>query len=241
MHRKLPRTILCIERKVKVVMKRYQLTLSVALLFGRGSNAASIHAIDSAPATKIEDLRPFTHLASIPATSNPQTIKFQRVTATKVFTKVKSTFDPGYCELLQFRDPGGSRYCPATRDESPAAAYEVTYSFTGQPLASDEYANGYSTYQFKVYFRPGELTPALRRTLSAGKPNRAELASYFKVTTARLPVQARLIDWANSSLCEEHLVGGLWVHRNRNCRDNIRFKNVTVPSDYITVRVEPVM
>jgi hypothetical protein len=85
-------------------------------------------------------------------------------------------------------------YCPAKRGESPAPAYEVTYSFTGQPLASDEYGNGYSTYQFQVYFRPEELTLALRRTLSAGKPNRAELASYFKVTTARLPVQARVID-----------------------------------------------
>ncbi len=131
-------------------------------------------------------------------------------------------------------------YCPDRRDASPAPAYEVTYTFTGQPLASDEYGNRYTTYQFHVYFRPGELTSALRRTLSAGKPNRAELASYFKVTTTRLPVQARVIDWANSSLCEGNYVDGMWMRHNQNCQDNIHFKTVTMPSEYITVRVEPI-
>ena len=94
--------------------------------------------------------------------------------ATRVFTKEKIIVDPGYCKDLPFRDPGGSMYCPYTEDESPALAYEVIYSFKGEP--SDEYANRYFTFQ--VYFRPEELPATLRRALSAGKMKRAELATY---------------------------------------------------------------
>ena len=56
--------------------------------------------------------------------------------------------------------------CPYTQNMSPAPAYKVTYSFTGPPLASDEYGNRYFT--FRVYFRPEELAPTVRRAISAG-------------------------------------------------------------------------
>src|SRR5580693_9589182 len=59
-------------------------------------------------ASASENLHPFTHFASIPATSDLSTIKVERIKATKVFTTVKFTTDPGYCNNLQFRDPGGS-------------------------------------------------------------------------------------------------------------------------------------
>jgi hypothetical protein len=148
---------------------------------------------------QIKDRHPFTHFALIPSTSDPSTIKFEGVKATKVFTKVKSTMDPGYCQDLQFKDPGGSMYCPSTQYRSPAPAYEVTYSFTGQPLASDEYDNRFFT--FSVYFRPEELDPIVGRALSADKMNRAEVANYFKVTTSRLPVRGTMVDMADSSFC----------------------------------------
>jgi len=187
--------------------------------------------------TQIEDLQPFTHFASIPADSDPGTIKFDKVKTTKVFTVRKSTMDPGYCEDIQFRDPGGSMYCPLVQEESAAPAYRVTYSFTGQPLASDEYGN--RNFTFQVYFRPEELAPALRRASSAGKMKRAELATYFKVAASRLPVRKVVIDEANSNFCDGNYVDGNWMKNDPHCQDMVSFKTVTVPSDKITVQVDP--
>jgi len=96
-----------------------------------GSLALSAAVTSAKPGveTKIKDLHPFTHLASIPASSDPAKIKFEKVKATRVFTKEKIIVDPGYCKDLQFRDPGGSMFCPYTEDASPTPAYEVIYSF----------------------------------------------------------------------------------------------------------------
>jgi hypothetical protein len=213
---------------------------SFAANAGNGSLALSVPAATSAKRgveTQIKDLQPFTHFASIPATSNAGTIKFERVKTTKVFTKVKSTMDPGYCDDLQFRDPGGSMYCPYTQDESPAPAYEVIYSFKGEPLASDEYGN--RNFTFEVYFHPEELPPALRKEISTGKVKRAELATYFNLTTSRLPVRAAVIDEANSRFCGGNYMDGNWIHNDPKCQDKVSYKTVTMPSDYITVQVEP--
>jgi hypothetical protein len=147
--------------------------------------------------TKIKDLHPFTHFASIPASSDPAKIKFEKVKATRVFTEEKTIVHPGYCKDLPFRDPGGSMFCPYTEDTSPTPAYEVMYSFKGQPLASDEYGNRYFTFQ--VYFRPEELPATLRRALSTGKMKRAELATYFNVEKSRTPVRAAVIASTNPS------------------------------------------
>ncbi|MGD1092044.1 MAG: hypothetical protein ABSB35_08630 [Bryobacteraceae bacterium] len=207
---------------------------------GNGSLGLSVPATRSAKRiveTQIKDLQPFTHFASIPATSNTGTIKFEKVKATKVFTKVKSTMDPGYCDDLQFRDPGGSMYRPYTQDESPAPAYEVIYSFKGEPLASDEYGNRHFT--FEVYFHPEELPPALRKEIATGKAKRTELATYFNLTTSRLPVRAAVIDEANSSFCEGNYMDGNWIQNDPKCQDTVSFKTVTMPSAYITVQVEP--
>jgi hypothetical protein len=235
-----------------VIKHSYLLTLGIGLLFGSGSNAQDPrHTTNSSPApslatarpvthgmeAQLEHFHPFTHFASIPATANIQTVEFEKVRATKVFTKVKSTMDPGYCDELQFRDPGGSMYCPYTQYKSPAPAYEVTYSFTGQPLASDEYGNRHFTLQ--VYLRPEELTPAVRTAISAGNMNRAELATYFKVRTSRLPVRKTVIDRANSSFCAVRIMDGSWIQDDPKCRDKVSFKTVTMLSDYITVQVDP--
>jgi hypothetical protein len=187
--------------------------------------------------TQTGDLHPFTHFVSIPADSDPATIKFEKVKTTKVFTKVKSTSNPGYCKDLQFRDPGGSMYCPHIQEESPEPAYEVTYSYSGQPLTSDEYGNRYFTFQ--VYFRPEELPPALQRAIS-GKMKRDELATYFNVATSRPPVRTAVIDQANSKFCDGNYVDGFWVQNDPNCRDKVTSKLVTAPSEYITVQVDPV-
>ncbi|MCU1301102.1 MAG: hypothetical protein JWQ87_1386 [Candidatus Sulfotelmatobacter sp.] len=214
-----------------------------ALPFLVGNLANSSLALSAAVSkrvveTQIRDLHPFTHFASIPASSDPKRIKFEKVKATRVFTKEKSTIDSGYCKDLPFRDPGGSMYCPYTEDESPAPAYEVIYSFKGQPLASDEYGSRYFTFQ--VYFRPEELPLALRTALSTGKVKRAELATYFNVATSRAPVRAAVIDEANSSFCDGNYVDGNWIQKDPACKDKVSYKTVSRPSDYITVQVDPV-
>jgi hypothetical protein len=56
----------------------------------------------------------------------------------------------------------------------------VTYSYTGQPMASDEYGNRHFTFQ--VYFRPDEMPPAVQKLLAGSKPKRSELAAYFAVS-----------------------------------------------------------
>ena len=200
--------------------------------------SAAVTSVRPGIETKIKDLHPFTHLASIPASSDPAKIKIEKVKATRVFTKEKTIVDPGYCKDLSFRDPGGSMFCPYTEDASPTPAYEVIYSFKGQPLASDEYGNRYFTFQ--VYFRPEELSPGLRRALSIGKMKRAELATYFNLTTSRTPIRAAVINQAKSSFCDGNYVDGNWIQKDPNCKDKVSFKTVTRPSDYITVRVEPI-
>ena len=70
--------------------------------------------------------------------------------------------------------------------------------------------------------------------------DRADLAPYFKVTTSRLPVRATVIDQANSSFCDLHIMDGSWVLNDPNCRNKVSFKTVTRLSDYITVQVNPV-
>jgi hypothetical protein len=210
--------------------------------FAQGANNGSLAYSATTPdkrgpETHVEDLHPFTHLAFISADSDLESIRFEKVKATKVFTERKSTMDPGYCYDLQFRDPGGSMYCPYVQEESPALAYEVTYSFTGQPLASDEYGN--RNFTFQVYFRPEELPQALQTAISRGKVKRAELATYFNVATSRLPVRSAVIDEANSSFCDGNYMDGNWIQKDPKCQDKVSVKTVTIPSDYITVRVEP--
>lgn len=199
--------------------------------------SAAVRSSKRGVKTQFKQLHPFTHVASIPADVDAGNIRFEKVKSTRVFTMEKFIADSGYCDNVQFNEPGGSMYCPFTEDVSPAPAYEVTYSFKGEPLASDEYGNRYFT--FAVYFRPEEFPSALRRALSA-KVNRAELATYFKVTTSRQTVQASVIDKAHSSLCGGNQVDGNWIQNDPHCKDKVSFMTVTKPSDYITVQVDPV-
>ncbi len=200
-------------------------------------SAATVRPIEPGSKTRVDDRDPFTHVVSIPATFDPSTITFEKVKATRVFTKVRSTTEARYCDELRFRDPGGSMYCPYTRNESPEAAYEVTYSYTGEPLASDEYGGRY--FQFQVYFRPEELPPALRSAISAGKGKQPELATYFKMTASRLPVRGAVIDDAHPSFCNGNYMDGNWIQSDPHCQDQVSLKTVTMLSEYITLRIEP--
>jgi hypothetical protein len=188
---------------------------------------------------QVEDLHPFTRFAFIPADSDPRTIRFEAAKEIEVPTKIRYTTDLNYCaNVTLFRDPGGSMECPFSVTESPTAAYEVIYSFGGQELASDEY--GLRHFRFQVYFRPGELVSDVRSALSNRKLSRAEKGSYFTVTTSRGAVQQVVIDEAQSSLCNSIPVDANWVRTDPNCQERINYKTITTPSEYITVRVDPI-
>ena len=187
--------------------------------------------------TTTRDLRPFTHLARIPADSGKDTIRFEGAKVVRVTARIASTMDPAYCAALAFRDPGGSMSCPAIETGSPATAYEITYSYIGQPLASDEF--GGRNFTFQVYFRPDELAPRVRQALMK-KENRSDLAGYFEVSTVREQVRRIAIDEAKSRFCDGNYVDGTWTHSNAACQDEIHTTAIYGPSDYLTVGVEPV-
>jgi hypothetical protein len=198
--------------------------------------ARPTHAPNHNTNVKFVDLHPFTHTAYIPANADATTIRMTGVERTKVFTQLKQTFDMSDCDTLKFRDPGGSMYCPSTEAVNPAPAYAVKYSFIGPPLASDEYNNRYFT--FRVLFRSGELPASLERTLLGKKVNKAQMARDFKLTTLRENVPATVIDEAHSDFCAGHHFFGFF-HPEPNCVDKVVYKQVMVPSDYLTIRVDP--
>ncbi len=187
---------------------------------------------------RVEELHPFTHVAAIPATSDPATLRFEGVRAVTVFTKTRTRLDAEYCEGVTHRDPGGSMFCPARQDAAATRAYAVTYSYRGEPLASDE--QGGRSFTFQVYFRAEELPSALRTAINAHAIHGAEAAPYFRVTALRQTVQDAVIDQAHSIFCEGNFIEGLWTRTNAQCQDKIRVKTVSRPSDYFVVTVDPV-
>jgi hypothetical protein len=185
----------------------------------------------------VEALHPFTHVADIPEGSDTSSIRFESVKLVKVATESKSTTDWSACEEAANIEPGGSLYCPYTQLQSPEPAYQVTYSYRGQPMGSDEYGNGYFT--FNVYFRPDELSPTAWKKLSEHAMAKADAAGFFELTTYRAPVQEVVIDEAASTFCDGNFVDGLWTHANSQCEDKIHDKTITALSSYVTVKVDP--
>ena len=127
--------------------------------------------------------------------------------------------------------------CQRITEESPVPAYQVTYSYRGRPMVSDEYGNTYFT--FSVYFRQDELSQRLREILALGKIRRAALEEFFEVTMSRAPTQQIVIDSANSTLCDGNYLDGNWTNTNPTCEDKIVYQRVASASPYITVRVDP--
>jgi hypothetical protein len=204
-----------------------------------GSNKPTSATVNQSDNTtvRIEDTTPFTRLAYIPAGYDVGTLRFERVRMVRVPSKIRYTTDNN-CEEPAYQEPGGSSGCTHAQTESPVTAYEVTYSYAGEPMASDEYSDRYFTLH--VYFRPDELDAAVRQAASAKKQDRADTSGYFAVSTYREPVPRVVIDESRSTFCEGSYVDGNWVHRDANCVDNISYKTITAPSDYITVRVDPI-
>jgi hypothetical protein len=189
------------------------------------------HAGESFAVTPAKAKPPFTRIAYIPAGSDLSSITFQGIKPVRIATKSRSTTDTHYCQEAAFRDPGGSMFCPYTKLDALVPAYQATYVFNGQPLASDEYGN--RKFTFSVYIRPEELRPEVL------KLRRADVAALFELTTFRTPEPRVVIDESKSTFCEGTYVDGSWTPVDRRCEDTVNYKTIPVASDYITVRVDP--
>jgi hypothetical protein len=209
-----------------------------ALQVSLGSAAALLGSLASAQSVAtVKELNPFTHVALIPAGADLNSIRLDHVKLVRVPTRVSYFANTAYCEEAAKRDSGGSAACPATLLEAPVSAYEVTYSYTGEPLASDEYGN--RNFSFSVYYRPEELSADLRQKLNASKVRRAEGEGLFEAKTSRESLQRSVHDEAASKFCEGNFADGAWVRTDRRCQDQIKSKTVVAEADYISVHVEP--
>jgi hypothetical protein len=124
-------------------------------------------------------------------------------------------------------------FCPEVEPTAFELAYQVTYSYTAPPLASDEHADRHFT--FTIYFLPEELDARQLTALSERKP--ALAAEYFEMTTSRDLQRRIVIHEAASTFCEGNYIDGSWTHIDPKCEDKVAFKLITQPSDYLTVKL----
>jgi hypothetical protein len=185
---------------------------------------------------EFKNLQPFTHIAYIPVGADLSSIRVEGVKAVKVATERRSVTNLRYCEQSYAAEPGGSMYCPEASNESYVPAYQVTYSYRGQPIASDEYGNTYFT--FSVYFRPDELSPGLHRALSSGKMSRSAASEFFPLTISRDWIPQVVVDQENSIFCDGYYLDGNRTRASPNCLESTAYKIVMSASPYVTVKVD---
>ena len=177
---------------------------------------------------RILNLHPFRNVSEIPASADLSSIRFERAKLVNVDTRLRA--GTNYCT-----HPESSMYCPSLRAEAPAPAWRLTYSYTAPPMTSDEY--GGTQYEFSVWLRPERLSPADRRALASG--DRHTTREFFHIATSRAMVPATVIDESASSFCPGYYFEGNWMHTDRDCSDKVFLRTVSVPSEYVAVRVEP--
>jgi hypothetical protein len=194
---------------------------------GEGTIAAPVKQNNA----QMNEVSPFTHVASIPVGVDPSTIRFEKLKRVELATKTKTTTDLQRCKELQFRDPDGSS-CQTTTVEERVKAIEARYSFSGLELTTGEGIPGRDT--FSVYFRPEEVDA----DGPVEKLKRDQAAAMFQVVTYRPMVEQKLVDNKHSHYCEGNYVDGNWVHSDPKCQDQVQFMTQTVPSPYMTVQVD---
>lgn len=185
---------------------------------------------------------PFTHEARIPADANVASIRFESAKEVRIAPAAKAAVantmeEADYCEAASRRDQNGSMFCAAFEPTAYVTAYAVTYSYEGQPMASDEYAG--RRYTFTIYLRPEELTAGEQARLSRGGKLGRSAGEDFEFTVSRPVATRRIVDNANSNVCPGNYVDGNWIPSNSGCSDRLAVKTVTAPAGYLTIDVEP--
>ena len=198
---------------------------------GHGTMAAPVGVAPVKQAGQLDQINPYTHVASIPATVDPSTIRFEKLRMVELASKTKTTTDGQDCKERQFREPDGSN-CQAATVVERVQAVEATYSYNGPAVSSGEATPGRDT--FSVYFRPDEVGV----DGPVQKLKRDQAASFFQMSTYRAMVEQKVIDKEHSHFCEGNYVDGSWVRKDPKCQDQVQYANQTVPSQYLTVQVD---
>ena len=81
-------------------------------------------------------LNPFTHVASIPASVDPSTIRFEKLKSVELASRTSTSMDPN-CKDKQFREPDGSN-CEQVKVEEKVKAIEALYSYNGTVMSAGE-------------------------------------------------------------------------------------------------------
>jgi len=196
------------------------------------STADTRGAIGMLPSTTQES-NPFNHVASIPATVDPSTIRFEKLKVVDLASKTQTTTDVQGCKERQFREPDGSN-CETVKVLEHVKAIEADYSFIGPQLSTGEGEISPSRQSFSVYFRPEEL-PSSK---PVEKLNREQAGSLFQLSTSRPMVQQKVIDQQKSHFCEGNYVDGSWMQKDSKCQEQVQYTTATVPSTYWAVAVE---
>jgi hypothetical protein len=189
------------------------------------------HGTIGAPIAKQTNLDPFTHVASIPATVDPSSIRFEKLRMVDLASKTKSTVDEQKCKDQQFRDPDGSN-CQSIAVAERVKAIEATYSYNGPVVAAGESTPGRDT--FSVYFRPEEVGV----DGPVEKLKRDQAASYFQISTSREMVDQKVVDKQHSRYCDGNYMDGQWVRKDPKCQDHVEYISQSVLSPYLTVQVD---
>jgi|SRR5215472_4258578 len=180
------------------------------------------------------ELNPFNNVASIPATVDPSTIRFEKLKMVSLASKTQVITNAQDCKERQFRDADGSG-CETVKVLERVKAVEANYSYIGPQWSTAEGEIIAPTRQtFAVYFHPEEL-PA---TKLADKLNREQAESLFAVSTSRPMVQEKVVDRQHSRYCEGNYVDGNWIQKDSGCKDQVQYETRTVPSEYWAVNVE---
>lgn len=179
------------------------------------------------------ELNPFNHVASIPATVDPSTIRFEKLKIVDLASKTQASTNTQDCKERQFREPDGSG-CETVKVLERVKAIEANYSYIG-PQASTGVGEiiAPARQTFAVYFRPEELP--LSKPVE--KLNREQAESLFQISTSRPLVQEKVIDKANSRFCEGNYVDGSWVQKDSKCQEQVQYTTHTTPSTYWAVEV----
>jgi hypothetical protein len=207
--------------------------VAAALIFTmRTNNSASTtdgQGIIGTRAVTTAEINPFSHTASIPATVDPATIRFEKLSEVELASKTQTESQD--CKDKQFRDPDGSS-CGSVKVIERVKALEATYSYVGPELSAGEATPGRQT--FSVYFRPQEVGV----DGPVAKLKREQAAAFFEVNTFRPVMEQKIVDKQKSKYCEGSYVDGNWVQKDASCHDQIQYVSQTAPVANWTVQVD---
>ena len=221
--------------KTKVILfAGAAVVVAIGLVFAiRTNTSTSTNDVQGTVAKRTvetNELNPFTNVASIPATVDPSTIRFEKVRAVELASKTKTNTDTQNCKDRQFRE--GDMTCQSVTVVEKVKAIEARYSYSGPVIGSGEAVPGRDS--FSVYFRPEDLAAAG----PVEKLNREQAASLFAISTSRPTVDEKVIDKAHSHFCDGNYVDGNWTKKDPSCQDQIQYITQTVASPNLLVQVD---